>query len=159
MEYAHTTKKKIESVNFPGVSFTLRAVSYGRRKRIAEKVRALWEQKNLSNVDLGRLDTVPTGETLKVVGAISDIDRIYFDEMLVGVRGLVVDAKSFDGVLESPQPAALDDFLEMAPEGLVAEISRAIVKEMAPLTEQEQKNSAPPSGPLPGGGREPALVQ
>ena len=133
--YSHLTKKTIESQSCPGVSFTIRVISYARRHAIAGQVRQVIEQAGLRSVD--ELDKL---EMLAALEVSRQMDRAYFQEMLAGVNGLEVDGRILEGALTS-----VDEFLESAPEALVTEIGKAIRREIS-LTEEEGKNSELPGG-------------
>lgn len=133
--FSHVTKKTVISQSCPGVSFVVRIISYARRHALAGKVRQILEQAGLRS-----LDEMEKIELLAALEVSRQIDRAYFQEMLVAAAGLEVDGR----VLEAG-PETLDDFLDSAPEALVAEIAAAIRGEVS-LTEEQEKNFAAPGG-------------
>lgn len=127
MNYESTIK--MESKVLPGVRYSVRRMSFGRRLELTRKVKHL----------LGRLEFLAAGEhTLeeeaeaKLVA--SEIDREYACWGLKDVEGLEIDG----------QAATAENLLDDGPEELVAEILEAVRRE-AGLSEDEKKNSAPHS--------------
>ena len=133
MAYSHTTKKTIESKTCPGVSYTLRAVSYGHRLRIAERLADTFEKSGL------RLEQPDTIDTARALALQHDVDRIQIAEVLLGVRGLEVDGHSFDGDIEKRGAEGIAELLDNAPGRLVSEIRQAIERELG-LSAEEAKN-------------------
>ena len=133
--FSHATKKTMPSQSCPGVSFVIRVISYARRHALAGKVRQILEQAGLRSLD--EMDKL---ELLAALEVSRQIDRAYFQEMLVAVDGLEVDGRPLEATRES-----LDDFLDSAPEALTAEIAAAIRSEVS-LTEEQEKNFALPGG-------------
>ncbi len=154
----HTTKRTVHSKAFEGVSYTVRVVSYGLRNRLTQKVREVLAATGL----LGRdLENLPVGEVPALAKALPEIDRVYFDELFLGIKGLRVDGRSFDGLLEQQgedRRKAMDAFLDEAPEGLVKEVQEAIQSDMV-LTPEQEKNLLPPGAgaSAPGGASVPLV--
>lgn len=140
--YSHSTRRTIESKVFPGVAFTLRAVSYGRRRQILARIHAALEGRSLRESDLHGPDP------LRQSAAQEAVERAYLEEVLVDVKGLAVDGEPLDSAPD------LNHFLALAPERLVEEILGAAGAEMG-LDEDQEKNFAPPgitsSEDMPGG--------
>ena len=115
----------VESAQYPGVRFTVKRMSFGRRLELTRKVKER----------LGRLDFLAAGEP----GAADDteaalltgeIDREYGAWGLAAVDGLEIDG----------EPATPQTLMEKGPEPLVGEVLEAVYRE-AGLSEDERKNS------------------
>jgi hypothetical protein len=107
----------------PGVHFTLRRMSLGRRIELACGVRDL----------LARLEFHEAGKSLddQVSAAIlsAEVDAVYLRWGIVSLEGLTIDA----------QPASCEDLIAAAPENLTREIVTRIKNECG-LSEPEIKN-------------------
>ena len=115
----------VESTECPGVRFTIRRMSFGRRLELARNVRD----------KLGRLEFLSAGEEGKAEEAEAallacEIDRQYAEWGLASVEGLEIDGK----------PATPQSLLDGGPESLVTEVLEAIYRE-AGLSGEERKNS------------------
>ena len=115
----------VESAQYPGVRFTVKRMSFGRRLELTRKVKER----------LGLLDFLAAGEP----GAADDteaalltgeIDREYGAWGLAAVDGLEIDG----------EPATPQTLMEKGPEPLVGEVLEAVYRE-AGLSEDERKNS------------------
>ena len=119
--YSSTLTKN--STFAPGVVFTIRRLSFGRRMELSRKIREISR----------RIDFVAAGEELQERIEANllalEIDATYLDWGLVGVDGLIIDG-------EAATPALL---LDKGPPELTDEIVRTI-KTQCGLTEQERKN-------------------
>jgi len=135
MAYTHATRKTIASRACPGVSFTVRRVSYGRRKAIAEQ-----------------LKSVSAGEEAKGLRPASQavgVIRALMGAMLVDVGGLELDGQPYIGRLHGDdRDAAIEELIDAAPEPLIEDIAAALLDELR-LNGDAEKNSAPPSGTPP----------
>ena len=123
MNYESTVT--LESAKCPGVRFTVRRMSFGRRLELTRKVKER----------LARLEFLSAGEsggTDEAEAALltGEIDREYGTWGLAGLEGLDIDG-------EEATPQTL---MEKGPEPLVAEVLEAIYRE-AGLSEDERKNS------------------
>ena len=123
MNYESTVT--LESAKCPGVRFTVRRMSFGRRLELTRKVKER----------LARLEFLSAGEsggTDEAEAALltGEIDREYGTGGLAGLEGLDIDG-------EEATPQTL---MEKGPEPLVAEVLEAIYRE-AGLSEDERKNS------------------
>lgn len=128
--YVHASKRTVPSAVCPGVTFTVRQISYGRRQDIARRLSA------------AGADNAPAGE----LSAAVQLLRALMSAMLLDVSGLEIDGKAFAAGLQGPdKDAAIDELLDAAPEPLVEEIFAALLAEFR-LGEDAEKNSAPPSG-------------
>ena len=126
--YIYASKTTHQSAACPGAGYTLRQVSYGRRNAIAQEV-----ARNGGDSD----DNAAARMTLL---------RAVLHAMLVDVSGLEIDGRSFAGLLHGAErDAALNDFIDTAPEPLVDEIFGHALAALK-LTPDAEKNSAPPSG-------------
>ena len=115
----------VESAKYPGVRFTVRRMSFGRRLELTRKIKKR----------LGRLEFLSAGEqgpTDEAEAAMltGEIDREYGTWGLAAVDGLEIDG----------EPATPQDVIEKGPEPLVAEVLEAVYRE-AGLSEDELKNS------------------
>ena len=129
----------VESAKYPGVRFTVRRLSFGRRLELTRKVKEM----------LGRLEFLAAGESGAADDAeaallTSEIDREYGSWGLAEVDGLEIDG----------EPATPQSLIEKGPEPLVVEVLEAVYRE-AGLNEDERKNSESHStfstGTRPGG--------
>ncbi len=115
----------IESEGCPGVKFTVRRMSFGRRLELARSVRD----------KLGRLEFLSAGEKGTAEEAEAallacEIDRQYAEWGLASVEGLEIDG----------EPATPQSLLNGGPESLVSEVLEAVYRE-AGLNGEERKNS------------------
>ena len=120
---------EVASETIAGVRFAVDRMSFGRRLELIRELKQ-W---------LGRLEFVasgPKGPEQEAEAALlaGEIDRIYLQWGLRGVKGLEIDGEE----------ATAEKLIERGPEGLVAEILRAIRRE-AGLSEEERKNCESPS--------------
>jgi len=135
MAYAHGTRKTIASRACPGVSFSIRCVSYGRRKAIAEQLKSLSAGEE------------PNG--LRPASQAVNVMRALMGAMLVEVGGLELDGQPYMGRLHGEdRGAAIEELIDAAPEPLIEEIAAALLEELR-LGGDAEKNSAPPSGTPP----------
>ncbi len=134
--YTHASRRTLSSKSCPGVTFTVRLLSYGRRGEIAAR--------------LGRAFT-PEGPQGDDLGAAIELMRALMSAMLVAVNGLEVDGRPFAGAFSGEaRSATIEEFLDTAPEDLVDEICAALLAE-ARLDPDAEKNYVPPSGMSPAG--------
>jgi hypothetical protein len=122
--YTHATRREAESRTCPGLRFTIRRISYGRRSELAAE---------LAQVS-GGAEHASTTELLKAL----------LKTMVVEVSGLEVDGAEIAGRFNE-DAAIVEAFLDAAPEELVEEILEAVLQEMR-LDDDAIKNCAPPSG-------------
>jgi hypothetical protein len=113
-----------ESAGFPGVTFTVRRMSFGRRLKLAESIRAIGAE--LEYREAGD----ELGDRVEATLIANRIDQIYLEWGLVEVRGLLIDGR----------PATRELLFGSGPEELTREVLAAIKAECG-LTEQERKNS------------------
>jgi hypothetical protein len=115
--------KMVASTTLPGVSFTLRRMSVGRRLELTRRLREL----------LGRIEFLEAGadpcETLQAAELASEVDKVYLAWGLKDVQGIEID-----GEVATPESLAA-----CGPEGLCKEIVAAIRAECS-LSETERKN-------------------
>lgn len=120
---AYSSRSRFPAVSIPGVYFTLRRMSLGRRIELACAVRDL----------LARLEFHEAGKSLddQVNAALlsAEVDVVYLRWGLVSLEGLTIDA----------QPASCEELIAAAPENLAREIVTRIKNECG-LSEQETKN-------------------
>jgi len=121
MDYSSTLT--IESQSYPGVRFTVRRMSFGRRLELMKRVRAA----------AGALEFEAAGDTMtdKVDAAMTSctLDRMYFEWGFEGIDGLQIDGTDVDAIT----------LLDRGPEPLVGEIVEQIRRECG-LSENERKN-------------------
>ncbi len=125
----HESVVGVDSETAPGVRFVVERMSFGRRLALIRELKQ-W---------LGKLEFVVAGpnnpereaEAALLAG---EIDRIYLRWGLRKIEGLAIDGEE----------ATPEELIEKGPEGLVAEILRAIRRE-AGLSEEERKNCESPS--------------
>ena len=89
-ERSYRSVSERESVSRPGVTFTIRRMSFGRRLELAEKIRALGAE--LEYRDAGD----ELRDKIEATLIASRIDRVYLSWGLVEVRGLMIDGRSRD---------------------------------------------------------------
>jgi len=113
----------VESAARPGVAFTIRRMSLGRRTELTKRLREL----------LGRIEFLDAGqqpaESIEAAMLGSEIEKAYLAWGLVEVRGLEVDG----------QTATPETLAAAGPEDLSREIVAAIKAE-AGLNQTERKN-------------------
>ncbi len=115
----------VESAEYPGVRFTVRRMSFGRRLELARNIRD----------KLGRLEFLSAGEKgtpeeAQAALLACEIDRQYAEWGLSSVEGLEIDGK----------PATPQRLLDRGPESLVTEVLEAVYRE-AGLNGEERKKS------------------
>lgn len=115
----------VESAEYPGVRFTVRRMSFGRRLELAKNIRD----------KLGRLEFLSasekgTAEEAQAALLACELDRQYADWGLASVEGLEIDGT----------PATPQSLLDRGPESLVTEVLEAVYRE-AGLNGEERKNS------------------
>ena len=112
-----------ESVFYPGVTFAIRKMSFGRRLELAESIRTLGAALEFREAGAELRDRVEAS----VIA--SRIDRAYLDWGLVDVRGMAIDGA----------PATPDSLLAVGPEDLTREVLARIKTECG-LSAEERKN-------------------
>ena len=119
--YSSTVTKTSESA--PGVDFTIRRISFGRRMELSRKIREISQ----------KIEFLTAGDQLqeRIEANIlaQEIDATYLDWGLAGIEGLTIDG-------EIATPALL---MAKGPEELTSEIVLAI-KAQCGLSEAERKN-------------------
>ncbi|MBI4876803.1 MAG: hypothetical protein HY822_19375 [Acidobacteria bacterium] len=119
----HESLLAVESESVPGVRFTIRRMSFGRRNELLRRVREL--TRKVEFLEAGKTPA----EKLEAALAGREADQAYLEWGLAGVQGLEIDG-------EAATPRSL---IESGPEGLCQEILRAIQRECG-LTADERKN-------------------
>ena len=113
----------LESAARPGVAYTIRRMSLGRRTELTKRLREL----------LGKIEFLDAGqqpaESIEAALLGAEIEKTYLDWGLVEVRGLEVDG----------QAATPETLAAAGPEDLAREIVSAIKSE-AGLNHTERKN-------------------
>ncbi len=111
------------SVQFPGVAFRVRRMSFGRRLELMRRVRELAQRMEFAEAGEGFADKVEA--SLLAL----EVERLYLEWGLESVSGL-----DLDGVAATPESLA-----ERGPEELCREMIQAIKAECG-LSEEERKN-------------------
>ncbi len=111
------------SDTIPGVTFTIRRMSLGRRIALAEAIRDLAQEMEFQQAGQSVKDQV---QAAVLSGR---IDLIYLRWGLSSISGLLVDS----------QPATADQLFASGPEDLLREIVDRIKRECG-LTDDERKN-------------------
>lgn len=129
---------RVESATTPGVRFTIRKISFGRRTELLRRVRELTRKVEFLEAGQrsrpeGRATDVVFGEALgeRAEAALlgREADRVYLEWGLVSVEGLEIDGEA----------ATLEGLIASGPEPLCDEILRAIQAECG-LSAEERKN-------------------
>ncbi len=115
----------VESAKYPGVRFTVRRMSFGRRLDLTRTVKE--RLRRLEFLAAGESGVSDETEAALLTG---EIDREYGAWGLAAVDGLEIDG----------EPATPQSLIEKGPEPLVAEVLEAVYRE-AGLSEDERKNS------------------
>ncbi len=119
----YTSCVTIESQCRPGVSLTIRRMSFGRRIELTRQIREL--ARKIEFLEAGS----DTGEKIEAALLRAEVERLYLTWGLVRVEGLEVD-----GATATPE-----SLLNEGPEDLCREAIRAIKAECG-LTDAERKN-------------------
>ena len=122
-QVSYESERHLKSTTFPGVTYSIRRMSLGRRIELTRMVR-----------DLGqKIEFFEAGSDLsdKVDGSLlaSEIDALYLRWGLADITGLNIDS----------QPATVESVIAAGPERLVRELV-ALIKAECGLTEDERKN-------------------
>jgi hypothetical protein len=120
---SYESRRRLQSAEFPGVAYSLRRMSLGRRIELTRMVR-----------DLGqKIEFLAAGEDItgKIDGSLlaSEIDALYLRWGLAEISGLSIDG----------EPATAESMISTGPERLVREIVAGIKSECG-LSENERKN-------------------
>ncbi|MBI3281332.1 MAG: hypothetical protein HYZ57_15965 [Acidobacteria bacterium] len=121
MNYESTVTR--ESAAFPGVSFTVVRMSFGRRIDLLRRVRELGRREEFHAAGEG------LGERAEAGLLNAEIERLYLEWGLVGIAGLEIEGR----------PAATGTLLAAGPEELCREIAAAVRAECG-LSEEASKN-------------------
>lgn len=113
----------MESKSLPGVKFTIRRMSFGRRIELMRQVREL----------AGKVEFLEAGsdprEKIEANLLASEVDRLYILWGLAAIEGLEVDG----------EPATPESLISAGPEDLCREVLAAVRAEFG-LSEEERKN-------------------
>jgi hypothetical protein len=112
-----------ESAVCPGVVFTIRRMSFGRRLELAERIRGLGSSLEFRAAGSELQDRVEAS----VIA--NRMDRVYLEWGLVDVRGLAIDGA----------PATPESLIAAGPEELTRE-ALARIKAECGLSAEERKN-------------------
>jgi hypothetical protein len=121
MDYETITT--IDSQISPGVSFTIRKMSFGRRVELTRRIRELAQKSEF--LEAGS----DPKERIESALLATEVDRVYLLWGLVKVEGLELDGS----------PATPEALLAAGPEDLCREVLAAIKAECG-LTDEERKN-------------------
>jgi len=119
----YRSTKIVGSRRYPGVTLTIRRISFGRRIELLKQIRELTAK--LEFLEAGQ----DPKEKLEASLLASELDRLY---LLWGLER--VDGLEIDGVSATPEA-----LVESGPEDLCGEALRAIKAEFG-LSEEEEKN-------------------
>lgn len=114
---------RYEATSLPGVHYTVRRMSLGRRIELAEQVRELAGRLEFHQAGTSTQDRIAAG------AAAAEIDAAYIRWGLVGVENLSIDGR----------PANASAVIDGAPESFVREIVECIQRECG-ITDDERKN-------------------
>ena len=112
-----------ESHTLPGVSYTVRRISLGRRIELAQAIRELAQELEF------RQSGASAAEQVQAAVLSARIDHVYLRWGLEDVSGLVIDGG----------PTTADTLFASGPEALLGEVVRRIKAECG-LTDDERKN-------------------
>ncbi len=113
----------IHSKAAPGVTFTIRRVSFGRRMDLSRRVREI--SRKAEFLEAGN----ELHEKIEANILAQEIDAMYLEWGLAAIGGLIIDGET----------ATTAQLLEKGPEDLAREVVGAI-KEQSGLSEAERKN-------------------
>jgi hypothetical protein len=111
------------SKTMPGVQFTIKRISFGRRMELSRRVREVGQKGGF--LEAGS----QLQEKIEASILAQEVDAIYLRWALASVAGLTIDG----------EPATVEQLLEKGPEGLAREIVDAI-KAQCGLSDAERKN-------------------
>ena len=111
-----------ESAEWPGVSYSIWRMSYGRRAELLRRVRELGQKTEF-------LEAGPGVDRIEASLAASAIDAVYLEWGLRDIAGMEIDGEQ----------ATAEALVERGPESLVREILTAIKAECG-LSAEERKN-------------------
>lgn len=120
---AYESMIEVASESFPGVSFTVLRMSFGRRMELFRSIRTLAGQIAFLESSSDFREQVEAN----LLG--QEIENLYLRWGLADVRGLAIDGEA----------ASTESLIERGPEGLSREIVRA-VRAQCGLTDEERKN-------------------
>lgn len=122
-EHDYDSTVAIQSTSFPGVTFSVNRISFGRRMELCRRIREIGQ----------KLEFLDAGENFreKVEANLlsHEIDQIYLEWGLVGIEGLTIDG----------HVATAELVIAKGPEALTREIVDA-VKAQCGLTDEQRKN-------------------
>ena len=121
MNYESTVT--VSSETLPGVQFTIRRMSFGRRLEFSHRVRELAGRYEFTEA------STHAGDKLEAAVLQREIDKLYFSWGLTRVEGLDIDGG----------PATVENLLDNGPEQLCREIIDAVKRECG-LSPEERKN-------------------
>ena len=119
----YTSTATIESESCPGVTFTVRRMTLGRRMEMMRQVRDRARKLEFHKAG-DSLEDAMNGSLL-----VSEIEELYLDWGLIGIDGLEIDGL----------PASKERLIPDGPESLCKEIISAVKAEVF-LSETERKN-------------------
>lgn len=113
----------ISSETLPGVRFTIRRMSFGRRLEFSHRVRELAGRYEFTGAGTDSIDKLETAALQR------EIDKLYFSWGLTRIEGLQIDGA----------PATVESLLDNGPERFCCEIIDAVKRECG-LSDEERKN-------------------
>jgi hypothetical protein len=115
---------ELEAAGYPGVRYTIRRMSFGRRLELLRRIRGLGQRLEYLNAG------ATAAEKLEAAAVAAEVDREYLRWGLEAIEGLRIDG----------EPADAEGLAERGPEDLCREIVARIRAESG-LNEEERKNS------------------
>jgi hypothetical protein len=119
----YESARRVASTAAPGVHFTIRRMSFGRRTELLRRVRELTQKREFLEAGAA------LGERVEAALVGREADRVYLEWGLLKVEGLDIDG----------EPATPESLLASGPEPVTEEILRAIQAECG-LSAEERKN-------------------
>ncbi|MBM3725499.1 MAG: hypothetical protein FJW40_08755 [Acidobacteria bacterium] len=119
----YESSRVVESAALPGVRFTVRRMSYGRRSELIARMRDLMRRAEFHEASPA-LDGKAEASLLAM-----DVDKLYLEWGLAQVDGIEIDGL----------PATAASLIASGPEELCREIAQTIKAECG-LDEEERKN-------------------
>ena len=123
-EEAHYASRiEAAAEGYPGVRYTIRRMSFGRRLELLQRIRGLGQRLEYLNAG------ATAAEKLEAAAAAAEVDREYLRWGLESIEGLRIDG----------EPADVEALAERGPEDLCREIVARIRAESG-LSGEERKN-------------------
>ncbi len=115
-----------ESAAMPGVRYTIRRVSFGRRAELVRQAREITGRMEFLEAAPDKRDVV---EKMDANLLANELEQLYLRWGLAKIEGLRIDGEE----------ATVESLIERGPEGLAREIAAAVRGQLG-LSEEERKN-------------------